>query len=107
MAAGVYILHPDQPLATVARIPRGWANGWTVSLGYQYPFSTQPHDVRACRSVSHGIQNGLAELAEIEPGLESALGPPIRGLLSAAARTPGSRATQEPGSLVSIWMRAG
>jgi len=78
MAACAYILHPGQPRATVARIPRGWAKGWTVSLGYQYPFSTQPHDVGACRSVSPGIQNGLAELAEIEPGLQSTLGPPPR-----------------------------
>jgi hypothetical protein len=41
--------------------------------GYQYRFSIQPHDFGACRSVSPGIENGLAELAENEPGLQSAL----------------------------------
>jgi hypothetical protein len=60
----------------MSKVMRLAALGWTVSPGYQYPFSTQSHRVARCRWVSSRIQNDRFELAEIEPGLQSALDPP-------------------------------
>jgi hypothetical protein len=49
----------------------------TESLWYQYPFSTQPHRVATCRSMSSRIRTSAFELAKKEPSLQSALGPPF------------------------------
>lgn len=53
----------------------GRYGGETEGFGYQYPLSTQPHRVAACRWVSSCIRSLGFELAKNEPGLCAALGP--------------------------------